>query len=106
MEGTSDPDDLFNLTNVHVATVDIVMNSGDCGDNGLVGGRVVGEGDCCLHSTKWCLNGGINTWNCQYGWCNVLLVGVVEFAGGWLIGVWEVTVPDTDKDSRGWVLYA
>ena len=47
-ERVSNSDDLFNLPNVHVATVDVVTHSSDGGDDGLVGSRVVSEGDALL----------------------------------------------------------
>ena len=97
----SNLNDLFNLANVHVTTVDVVTDPGDGGDDGLVGGRVVGEGDCCLHPAQWCLNWGTSTWNCWYGGHDVFLVGVIEFTGRF-VGVWEVTVPDADEGCRRW----
>ena len=64
-QGASDSDDLFNLADVHVTTVDVVTDSGDGRNNSSVGGGVIGEGDGCLHPTEWCLNGGFTMWNCR-----------------------------------------
>ena len=52
-EGTSDPNDRFNLPSVRVATVDVVMHSSDGSQEGLVGGGVICEWDGCLHSSEW-----------------------------------------------------
>ena len=62
-EGSTDPNDLFNLLNIRVATVDVVTHSSDGGKEGLVGGGVVSERDGVSGSAKrqWCLNGGIRT---------------------------------------------
>ena len=64
-EGATDSNDLFNLFDVRVATVDVVTHSSDGGEEGLVGGDVVSERDGVSGSAKrrWCLNGGIRTWN-------------------------------------------
>ena len=107
-EGMSDSNDLFDLADVHVTTVNIVVNSGNGGDDGLVDGGVVGEWDSLLHSAEWCmdsLNWGTSTWNCWYGGCNIFLIGVIELTGGGLVGVWEVAIPDADEGSGCWVLY-
>ena len=42
-EGMTDPDNLFNLFDVRIAAVDVVTNSGDGGEKGLVGGDIIGE---------------------------------------------------------------
>ena len=57
--------DLFDLFDVRVATVDVVAYSSDGGKEGLVGGDVISEWDGVPGSAKrwWCLNGGIRTWN-------------------------------------------
>ena len=64
MEGTSDYNDLSNLPDVCVAMVDVVMNSGDGGDNGSVGSGVVCERDGHLDPSEWHAKGGTTTWNC------------------------------------------
>ena len=74
MEGTSDSDDLFNLADVRVAVVDGITNSGDGGEDGLIGGRVVCDGDGRLDSSEWCVNGGTTTWNFLYGGWYIFLV--------------------------------
>ena len=62
-ESSADPDDLFNLFDVRVATVDVVTHSSDGGQEGLVGSDVVGERDGVSGTAKQrgCLNGGIRT---------------------------------------------
>ena len=64
-EGATDSNDLFNLLNVRVATVNVVTYSGNGGEEGLVGGDVVSKQDGMSGSAEWwwCLNGGIRTWN-------------------------------------------
>ena len=64
-EGATDSNDLFDLLDVRVATVDVVTYSGNGGKEGLVGGSVVSKWDGVSGSAKrrWCLNGGIRTWN-------------------------------------------
>ena len=57
-EGVSNTDDLFNLTDVCVAMVDVVTHSSDGSDDGLVGGVVVCERDGHLCSSEWGANGG------------------------------------------------
>ena len=57
-EGVSNLDDLFNLLDIHVATVDVVMYSSDSGEEGLVGGGIICEGDGHLGSPEWRANGG------------------------------------------------
>ena len=92
-ESSADLDDLFNLFDVRVATVDVVTHSSDGGQEGLVGSGVVSERDRVPGTAEWrgCLNGGIRTWNCWRGWY-VFLVRVVEvFRGGF---VW-VREPDS-----------
>ena len=106
LEGLSDSNDLFNLPNVCVATVNVVSNSSDGGKEGLIGVGVVSEGDSCLCSSEWCTNSGTSTWNCWYGGCNVFLVRVIELTRGGLIGVWEVAVPDVDEGGGRRILYA
>ena len=106
--GLSNLNDLFDLANIRVATVDVVMNSCDGGDDSMIGSQVVSEGDGLLHPAEWCVDGlygGTNTWNCWYGGCNVFLVRVIELTGGGLIRVQEVIVPDADECGRGRVLY-
>ena len=91
MEGSTDLNDLFNLLNVRVAMVDVVMHSSDGGEKGLIGGDIVSEGDGVSGAAErwWCLNRGIRMWNCWCGWQYVFLVGVVEFAGSGFVWVWE-----------------
>ena len=62
-ESSADSNDLFNLLDVRVATVDVVTHSSDGGQEGLVGGDVVSEWDGVSGSAKWrgCLNGWIRT---------------------------------------------
>ena len=98
-EGATDSNNLFNLFNVCVATVDVVSYSGDGGKKGLVGGDIVSEGDGMFGVAKrwWCLNGGIRTWNCWCGWWYVFLIGVIELAGSRFVWVWE---PDTGDVGR------
>ena len=69
-EGTSDPNDLFNLLDVCVAMVDIVTNSGDGCKEGLVSCDVISEGDRVLSSAKWSwhLNGGTRMYGWRCGW--------------------------------------
>ena len=83
-EGASDSDDLFNLADVRIAMVDGITYSGDGGEDRLIGGGVVRNGDGCLGSSKWCVNGGTTTWNFLYGGWYVFLVGVIELAGGFV----------------------
>ena len=45
--GGCEPDDLFNLRNVQVAVVNVVVNSGDGLDDSSVGGCVIGKWDWC-----------------------------------------------------------
>ena len=90
-EGASDADDLFNLADVLVATVDCVTHSGNGGKDGLVGGSVVSDGDGCLGPSEWGVNRGTMMWNFWYGGWYVFLVRVVEFTGR-LVWVWEVVV--------------
>ena len=52
-EGASDLDDLFNLPDTRVTTVDVVMNSGDGGHDSSVGSGVICEGDSRLHPSEW-----------------------------------------------------
>ena len=91
-EGTTNSNDLFNLFDVCIATVNVVTYSGDGGREGLVGSDIVREWDRMSGSAKWwwCLNGGISTWNCWCGWWYVFLVGNVELTGIGLIWVWEL----------------
>ena len=93
-EGASDADDLFNLADVRVATVDCVTYSSNGGEDGLVGGGVVGDGDSCLGSSERGVNCGTTTWNFWYGGRYVFLVRVVEFTGG-LVWMWEVVLVDS-----------
>ena len=94
MEGASNSDDLFNLADVCVAVVDGIMYSGDGGEDCLVGGGIVCDGDGCLGSPEWCVNGGTTTWNFLYGGWYVFLVGVVELTVGF-IWVREVFVSES-----------
>ena len=94
MEGASDSDDLFNLADVRVTVVDGITYSGDGGENHLIGGGVVRDGDGCLGSSKWHVNGGTTTWNFLYGGWYVFLVGVVELTGGF-VWVREVVFVDS-----------
>ena len=66
-EGTSDSDDLFNLADVLVAAMDGITDSGDGGEDCLIGGGIVCDGDGCLGSPERCVNGGTTTWNFLYG---------------------------------------
>ena len=88
--------DLFNLLDVRVATVDVVMYSGDGSKEGLICDNIVGEGDGVSGAAKrrWCLNGGIRTWNGWCGWWYVFLVRVIELAGSGFVWVWEVDPGD------------
>ena len=52
-EGSTDLNDLFNLFDVRVATVDIVLYSSDGGEEGLVSGEVIGEGDGMSGAAEW-----------------------------------------------------
>ena len=63
MEGMTNSNDLFNLFDVRVATVDIVTHSSDGGEEGLVGSDVVSEWNRMSGVAKWwwCLNGRIRT---------------------------------------------
>ena len=97
-EGASDSDDLFNLADVCVAAVDGITHSGDGGEDCLIGDGIICDGDGCLGSSKRCVNGGTTTWNFLYGGWYVLLVGVVELAGGF-VWVREVFV---SKSVEGW----
>ena len=66
-EGSSDVsnvNDLFDLSDIRVATVDVVTHSSDGSQEGLVGSGVIREGDGCLCSSEWCTNGGTTMWNC------------------------------------------
>ena len=94
MEGASDSDNLFNLADVRVATVDSITHSGDGGEDGLIGGGIICDGDGCLGSSKRCVNGGRTTWNFLYGGRYVLLVRVVELAGRF-VWVREVFIPES-----------
>ena len=61
LEGSTDPNDLFNLRDVRVAMVDGISHSGNGGEDGLIGGDVVRELDGMSGSAEWlwwCLNGG------------------------------------------------
>ena len=66
-EGASNADDLFNLADVRVATVDCVTYSGNGGEDGLVGGGVVGNGDSCLGPPERGVNCGTTTWTSGTG---------------------------------------
>ena len=90
-EGASDANNLFDLADICVAMVDGVTYSGNGGEDGLVGGGIVGDGDGRLCSSEWGVNRGTTTWNFLYGGWYVLLVGVVELTGGF-VWVWEVVV--------------
>ena len=52
-EGVTDSDNLFNLFDVHITMVDVVTNSGDGSEEGLVGGDVVSEQDGVSGSAEW-----------------------------------------------------
>ena len=62
-EGATNSNDLFDLFDVLVATVDVVMYSGNGGEKGLVGDDIVGKWDGMSGTAErwWCLNGGIRT---------------------------------------------
>ena len=51
-EGATNSNDLFNLFDVRVATVDVVTYSSDGGKKGLVGGDIVSEQDGMSGSAK------------------------------------------------------
>ena len=89
-ESSANLDDLFNLFDVRVATVDVVTYSSDGGQEGLVDVGAVGEWDGVPSAAEWCgcLNGGMRTWNCSCGWY-VFLVGVVKVFGSRLVWVGE-----------------
>ena len=95
-EGATDSNNLFDLLDVHVATVDVVMYSGNGGEEGLVGGDVISEWDGVSSSAKRrrCLNGGIKTWNFWCGWRYIFLVGIIELARSGLVWVWETDAGD------------
>ena len=93
-EGASDANDLFDLANVRVATVDCITHSGNGGEDGLVGGGVVCDGDGCLSSSERGVNRGTTIWNFWYGGWYVFLVGVIEFTGGF-VWMWEVVLVDS-----------
>ena len=107
-ESSADLDDLFNLFDVCVATVDVVTHSSDGGQEGLVGVGVVGDRDGVPSAAEWCgcLNGGIRTQNCCCGWY-VFLIGVVEVFGSWFVWVREPDSCDvcrpvfTDSEESG-----
>ena len=107
-ESSANPDDLFNLFDVRVATVVVVTHSSDGGQEGLVGVGVVGDWDGVSSATegRGCSNGGIRTQNCCCGWY-VFLVGVVEVFGSWLVWVREPDSCDvgrsvfTDSEESG-----
>ena len=82
-EGVTNPDNLFNLFDLSVATVSIVTNSGDGSEEGLVGGDVISEWNGVSSSAKWRWhsNGGIWMYGWRYEWWDVFLVRVVELAG-------------------------
>ena len=73
-EGTSDANDLFNLADVRVATVDCITHSGNGGEDGLVGDGVIGDGNGRLGSSERGVNRGTTTWNFWYGGWYVFLV--------------------------------
>ena len=101
MESPANSDNLFNLELVCTATVDIVLYSGEGGEEGLVDRLVVGEWDRCPHPTEWfCPNWGTCTYGWGYRW-DVFLVGVIELTGSRLIWVWEVFIPNMVERSRG-----
>ena len=52
-KSSADSDDLFNLLDVRVTTVDVVTHSSDGGQEGLVGGDVVSEWDGVSGSSEW-----------------------------------------------------
>ena len=64
-ECSTDLNDLFNLLDVNVATVDVVTYSSDGSKEGLISGDIIGEGDGMSGATewRWHLTGGIRTWN-------------------------------------------
>ena len=102
LEGATNHNNLFNLGDICVTTVDAVTNSSDGGEEGMVGAGVICEWDRCLRPTeRLCLYRGMSTWNGRYGWRNILLVGVIEFAGSWFVGVWEVFFSDAEERGRG-----
>ena len=85
--GSSDSDDLFNVTDIFFTVVNSVTDSGHGRDNGVVSVEVVCEGNCHTHSAKW-LNRGIMTWNFWYRGCYVFLIrsslsSLLEGLSGW-----------------------
>ena len=98
-EGATDLNDLFNLFDVRVAMVDVVMHSSDGGKEGLVGSDVVSKWDGMPGAAEWhwCLNGGTRTYGLSCGWWYVFLVRVVELTGRVFVGVWEVDTGDVGR---------
>ena len=54
LEGMTDLNDLFNLFDIHVAMVNVILYSGDGCKEGLVGCDVVREGNGMSGPAKWC----------------------------------------------------
>ena len=52
-EGATNSNHLFDLFNICVATVDVVSNSCDGSEEGLVSGNIVGEWDGVSGSAEW-----------------------------------------------------
>ena len=52
-EGSTDPNNLFNLRDVRVITVDVVTHSSDGGEESLVGGDIVSEWDGMSGAAEW-----------------------------------------------------
>ena len=93
LEGSTNPNDFFDLRDVRVAVVDGVTYSGDGGEDGLVGGDIVRELDGVSSSAEWswlCLNGGTRTCNGRY----VFLVRVIELVGSGFIWMGEPVASD------------
>ena len=91
----TDSNNLFNLFDVRVAMVDVVSNSSDGREEGLVGCNIISEGDGVSGPAKWywCLNRGIRTWNCWHGWY-VFLVRIIELAESGFVWVREADASD------------
>ena len=93
MECSTDPNDLFNMLDIHVTTVDVVTHSSNGGEESLGGGDVICEGDGMSGAAewRWCLNGGTSMWNC---WRDVFLIGIVKLFRSGFVGVRETDTGD------------
>ena len=60
LESSANSNDLFDLHDIRVAVVNGVLDSGNGGEDGLVGQDIISELDGMSGSPeRWCLNGGI-----------------------------------------------